>query len=65
MVDYKKRVLDAYIKDETDMGRFTSQDICNNLRENVTLTPDEVTEYMLGRGFALERRDDRMVWRSF
>lgn len=48
MVDYKKRVLDAYIKDETDMGRFTSQDICDNLRENVTLTPDEVTEYMLG-----------------
>lgn len=62
MDDYKKAVLDIYFKDRTDSGRFTSQDICDNLRETVTLTPDEVTKYMMGRGYALVRYDDRLVW---
>lgn len=62
MDDYKKAVLDIYFKDRTDSGRFTSQDICDNLRETVALTPDEVTEYMMGRGYVLVRYDDRLVW---
>lgn len=60
--DIKTTVLDAYMNDEHDNGRFTSQDICDNLRETVSLTPDEVTEYLMTKGYSLERRDDRLVW---
>ena len=60
--DIKTVVLDAYLDDETDMGRFTSQDICDNVRETVTLTPDEVTEYMVAHGYSLARQSDRLVW---
>ena len=28
-LDVKTIVLDAYLQDEVDMGRFTSQDICD------------------------------------
>lgn len=60
--DIKTTVLDAYMNDDQDNGRFTSQDICDNLRETVSLTPDEVTEYLMTKGYSLERRDDRLVW---
>lgn len=60
--DIKTVVLDAFFSEETDNGRFTSQDICDNLRETIELTPGEVTEYMIKRGFTLDRKDDRMVW---
>lgn len=60
--DIKTTVLDAYMDDDQDNGRFTSQDICDNLRETVSLTPDEVTEYLMTKGYSLERRDDRLVW---
>lgn len=55
-------VLNVYFKENTDSGRFTSQDICDNLRDTVALTPDEVTQYMLSRGYVLDRDDDRLVW---
>lgn len=54
-------VLDAFLNDDTDMGRFTSQDICNNLRETISLTPNEVTAYMVEHGYSLERVDNRLV----
>ena len=60
--EIKTMVLDAYLQDETDSGRFTSQDICDNVRETVSLTPDEVTLYMAAHGYSLHRRDDRLVW---
>ena len=60
--DIKTIALDAWLNDETDMGRFTSQDICDNVRETVSLTPDEVTEYMVSHGYSLERQFDRLVW---
>ena len=60
--DAKAAVLGAYFDDNTDSGRFTSQDICDNLRETLQLTPDEVTGYMLARGYSLERQFDRLVW---
>ena len=60
--DIKTVVLDAYFDDERDGGRFTSQDICDNLRETIELTPGEVTEYMIKRGYTLQRRDDHLVW---
>lgn len=60
--DIKTVALDAWLDDETDMGRFTSQDICDNVRETVSLTPDEVTEYMVSHGYSLERQFDRLVW---
>lgn len=60
--EVKTMVLDAYFNDETDSGRFTSQDICDNLRETMAFTPDEVTTYMASHGYTLERRDDRLVW---
>lgn len=62
MDDYKKSVLNVYFQDRKDMGRFTSQDICDNVREMVSLTPDEVTEYLMQRGYILQRQDDRLVW---
>lgn len=61
MTKIEKKVLDAYLQ-EADSGRFTSQDICDNLQPTITLTPDTVTEHMLEEGFRLERRDDRLVW---
>lgn len=60
--DIKTIVLDAYLRDEDDMGRFTSQDICDNVRETVSLTPDEVTAYMVSHGYSLDRQFDRLVW---
>jgi hypothetical protein len=62
MDDYKKAVLNVYFQDRKDMGRFTSQDICDNVRDMVSLTPDEVTEYLMQRGYILQRQDDRLVW---
>ena len=60
--DIKTVVLDAYFSEETDSGRFTSQDICDNLRETIALSPSEVTAYMIERGYTLQRQDDRLVW---
>lgn len=57
----EKTVLRAYIQ-STDSGRFTSQDICDDLRNIISLSPDAVTEHMLAEGHHLERRDDRLVW---
>ncbi len=58
---HKVMVLDAYFE-EADDKRFTSQDVCDNLRETLSLVPDEVTAYMLGKGCRLCREDDRLVW---
>ena len=55
-------ILDAYFLRNRDSGRFTSQDICDNLRETAKLSPAEVTGYMLSHGWHLERDDDRLVW---
>lgn len=54
-------VLKAYIQ-SADSGRFTSQDICDNLKSIITLSADVVTAHMLDEGHHLERRDDRLVW---
>ena len=62
MDEYKKAVLAVYFNDRRDSGRFTSQDICDNLRETVALTPDEVTAYLMEHGYVLVRDDDRLVW---
>ena len=62
MDDYKKSVLSVYFHDRKDSGRFTSQDICDNLRETASFTPDEVTEYLMEHGCVLQRDDDRLVW---
>ena len=60
--EMKEMVLDAYFDETTDSGRFPSQDVCDNLRETMELTPGEVTEYMVKRGYTLQRQDDRLVW---
>lgn len=57
-----KEVLDAYFEGQDDSGRWTSQDICDNLRDTVEMTPDDVFRYMKERGYVLRRTDDRMVW---
>lgn len=62
MDDYKKSVLNVYFNERKDSGRFTSQDICDNLRDTATFTPDEVTEYLMSQGYVLQREDDRLVW---
>ncbi len=63
MEEYKKAVLDVYFDEKKDFGRFSSQDICDNLRDTVSLEPNEVTEYLMSKGtFTLMRIDDRLVW---
>ena len=57
-------LLDAYFMHQKDSGRWTSQDICDNLRETARLEPDQVTGYMLKHGYRLERDDDRLVWKE-
>lgn len=57
----ERTVLKAYLQ-STDSGRWTSQDICDELSNIITLRPDDVTDYMLEQGHTLERRDDRLVW---
>lgn len=55
-------VLDAYFLRQEDSGRWTSQDICDNVRDTIQLEPDTVTQYMLAHGYRMEREDDRLVW---
>ena len=55
-------VLNAYMDEEQDSGRFTSQDICDNLRETISLSTDEVSGYLMSHGYSLEGSDDRLVW---
>lgn len=54
-------MLASYLRD-TDDKRFTSQDICDNLRDTYELTPDAVTRYMMSNGWTLVRIDDKLVW---
>ena len=56
-----KKVLTAYV-DNNIAGRFSSQDICDNVRDICEVTPDEVTENMLNNGWHLTKRDERLVW---
>lgn len=60
--EVKTMVLDAYFDETTDSGRFTSQDVCDNLRDTLALTPGEVTIYLAEHDWSLERQDDRLVW---
>ena len=64
MDEWKETVLNVYLNGYTDSGRFTSQDICDNLRDTASFTPDEVTQYMMVHGYCLARRDDRLMWVS-
>lgn len=54
-------VLDAFLQ-ETDSGRFTSQDMADQLRDTISLSPNDITRYMLEKGWSLRRVDDRLVW---
>lgn len=56
-----KKVLTAYV-DNNVAGRFSSQDICDNVRDICEVTPQEVTEHMLNNGWHLMKRDERLVW---
>ena len=55
-------ILDAYFLHNHDSGRWTSQDICDNLRDMADLEPAAVTKYMMAHEYRLERDDDRLVW---
>jgi len=57
----KEKILEQYLQ-VGDAGKWTSQDICDNLRDMISLTPDEVTEYLTKKGKRMERVDDRLVW---
>lgn len=61
MTKEERKVLDAFLQD-SDSGRFTSQDIADLLRETISLSPNTVTHYMLEKGWSLRRQDDRLVW---
>lgn len=60
--DYKTIILENYFDEDGDSGRFTSQDVCDNLKDTVALSVDEVTEFMLMKGYTLQRDGDRLVW---
>ena len=62
--EVRAMVLDAYFDEHTDSERFTSQDVCDNLRDTIALSPQEVTVYLAEHGWGLERQDDRLVWVS-
>ncbi len=57
-----KTVLDSYFNKETDLGRFNSQDVCDNLCDIMEMTPDEVTAYMIENGWSLTRQVNTLVW---
>ena len=61
MKEIRKELLEAYLQDN-DRGRFTSQDIVDNLRSMAPFEVEEVTEFMMACGWKLERDDDRLVW---
>lgn len=61
MTKTEQKILSSYVQNQ-DSGRFTSQDICDNLRETAEFSPAVVTEYMLSHGWQLQRDDDRLVW---
>ena len=44
MDDYKESVLSVYFNGRKDSGRFTSQDICDNLRDTAS---DNRTKHFL------------------
>ncbi len=54
--------LDAYFNDESDSGRFTSEEIAYNLRETLRVSTSQVFDYMSSHGYRLERVEDRLVW---
>lgn len=54
--------LDAYFCNESDSGRFTSEEIALNLRETIKISPSQVFDYMSSHGYRLERVEDRLVW---
>lgn len=56
-----KNVLSTFVE-ESMAGRFSSQDICDNVRDICEVTLDEVNEYMLNNGWHLMKRDERLVW---
>ncbi|MCH3994148.1 MAG: hypothetical protein LKE54_03685 [Prevotella sp.] len=55
-------VLNDYFAHNKDSGRWTSQDIVDNLRDTIDLKIEQVFRYMKDHGYHLERDDDRMVW---
>lgn len=57
-----EKILDAYFRDESDSGRFTSEEIAANVRETLKVTTAQVFDYMSSHGYRLERVDDRLVW---
>ena len=59
--EYEK-ALDAYFAGNADSGRWTSQDIADNLRDTISITPNQVFTNMSHHGYKLRRDDDRLVW---
>lgn len=57
-----EKILDAYFQDESDSGRFTSEEIAANVRETLKVTTAQDFDYMSSHGYRLERVDDRLVW---
>lgn len=60
--EQKNTILEAYFNGRTDSGRFTSQDVVDNLSDIATFSLDEVAEYLLSHGWSLVRKDDSLVW---
>ena len=56
-----EQVLDAYFEWTVDHGRWTTQDIIDNLRDTLELDKKEVFQYMSSKGWCLKRVDERLV----
>ena len=61
-VMHVNEVMDAYFKDSDDSGRWTSQEIHENLMETLRIPITFINEYMISHGYHLVREDDRLVW---
>lgn len=56
-------LLGEFLNDhEKSSGRYTSQDICDELRSFIDLEPGEVTSYMISEGYKPAKVEDRIVW---
>lgn len=57
-----KAVLDAYFQADEDSGRWTSEEIHENVMDTMRIPINTINKYMADNGYHLVREDDRLVW---
>ena len=57
-----KAVLDAYFQADEDSGRWTSEEIHENVMDTMRIPINTINKYMADNDYHLVREDDRLVW---